>query len=423
MTPEAATHSGDSGRSGLTHGSRVAVVSHKECWIVGDTVMSTGGFPAQMDAVAELAQLHLVVPVVSGSRVGGAPVDATELTALAPLIGVGARRRLQTMLWLARIVPKIIRAVRKADLVYCLVPGDVGAVGMLLAALLRRPLVIRHCGTWGRRDTLAERLTMFLLERLASRHVVFATGWSREPPSTAAPSVEWIFSASLRSGDLTRVGHERHVPVKGVRLVTAGRQVRQKGTDCVLHSLSRMLHDGRDISLDVIGDGSDLGGFRQTARDLGLAPMVRFHGRVAHEEVVKIMESADIFVFPTTSNEGFPKVVAEAMACGLPVVATPVSALRTIVPGAGALIPNDDPDALAEAVGILLDDPDLYARASVTARVRAAEFTIEGWQDRFVGGIDRRYPGLGLGGRGSTLASRGGWEVESAHMRHQRGDV
>lgn len=381
--------------AGLAHDLRVVVVSHKECWTADGAVMSSGGFPAQMDAVADLAEIHLVVPVVSGSGRVGTAMRVSEISPLTPLMGQGSRRRLRTVLWLCRVVPVIVRAVMSADVVYCLVPGDVGAVGMVLAALLRRPLVIRHCGTWNRRDTPAERLTMILLERLSKRHVVLATGWAEVPPSIHAPSVAWIFSASLRRSDMERLGRERLAPSPPrARLVTAGRQVSQKGTECVLRSLRLLVDEGRDISLDVIGDGPELGRFEQIAQTAGVAHRVQFHGRLPHAQAVRVMDAADLFVFPTTSNEGFPKVVAEAMACGLPIVSTPVSALATIVPGAGMLIPAPVPDALADAVGGLLDDAERYRLASGAARERAAGFTIEGWQKLFASRILDRYPSL-----------------------------
>ncbi|MDJ0868583.1 MAG: glycosyltransferase family 4 protein [Myxococcota bacterium] len=97
------------------------------------------------------------------------------------------------------------------------------------------------------------------------------------------------------------------------------------------------------------------------------------------EEILELYRDADIFVLPTY-REGFPNVVLEAMAAGLPVIATPVGAIPDAIRHGeeGLLVPPRDREALAEALKRLIDDPELRCRMGARARERAeAVFSLD----------------------------------------------
>jgi glycosyltransferase involved in cell wall biosynthesis len=99
-----------------------------------------------------------------------------------------------------------------------------------------------------------------------------------------------------------------------------------------------------------------------------------FWGR--REDIPELLGRMDVYAFSTTRDEGFGIALIEAMAAGLPVVASDVPACREVLAEgeAGRLVPAGDPDALASALRSLLRDPGLRAGwgARATARVRAA---------------------------------------------------
>jgi glycosyltransferase involved in cell wall biosynthesis len=105
---------------------------------------------------------------------------------------------------------------------------------------------------------------------------------------------------------------------------------------------------------------------------------VRVRPRVTHEEIAELYKDADIFVFPSLS-EGFSNALLEAMAAGLPIVATCVGAAPDILEAdvSALLIPAGDTDALHGAVRRLLDDAGLREKLSVGARSKAAEYRSE----------------------------------------------
>jgi glycosyltransferase involved in cell wall biosynthesis len=272
--------------------------------------------------------------------------------------------------------------VWRADAVHAPIPGDIGTIGILLAFLLHKRLLVRHCGNWFVQRSAAERFWHWMMERSAGgRNVMLATGGSAEPPSKRNPNVKWIFSTSLTEQDLkVCVRNGEQIPSATPRLIIIGRQEPGKGTELLIQSLPLILEEFPNTMLDVVGDGTALSQFKNLAASLGLENHISFHGKVNHNQVLSLLRRADLFCFPT-SSEGFPKVVVEALACGLPVVTTRVSVLPELISGCGILIEQDSAIAIAKAVNDCLSDAGQYRAMSAKAGETAWKYSLERWRD------------------------------------------
>lgn len=180
-----------------------------------------------------------------------------------------------------------------------------------------------------------------------------------------------------------------------LRLAWAGRLVDGKGVDRLLSGLAIMAaapaSGAGGIRLTVIGDGPARPSLEQYAARLGVADRVEWRGFIADRvPYLDVLAAADVFVFPSPA-EGFPKVVLDAMAAGLPVLATPTGALgEAIAAGAVARIPSDGA-GIAATIDLLVADPDralVLRRAGtelVTAHTRSAEAArlVDRWQERW----------------------------------------
>src|SRR5262249_8820031 len=353
---------------------RLLVISYKIAWPseASPTGYATdGGFPFQMKALSELFDsTTLLVPCVEKGCVTGERHLSGHNLSVLPLslpAGKDLSRKLRFPLWLLRNSLTLTREVVRADAVHAPIPGDIGTIGMLLAYLLKKPLFIRYCGNWLVQTTMAERFWKWFIEIVAGgRNVCLATGELVEPPSRRNPDLKWIFATTLTEEELSHCATEPRIfHEQSLKLIIACRQEKEKGTDAVIESIRLLQNDFPALTLDVVGAGSALDNFKRQAVALGLGDRIVFHGQVSHQRVIELLKKADLFCFPTTSSEGFPKAVLEAMACGLPVVATKVSALPQLIGDrCGILMDEANPTATAEAIKKCLSDFNLYQSMS-----------------------------------------------------------
>ena len=154
----------------------------------------------------------------------------------------------------------------------------------------------------------------------------------------------------------------------------------QKGIDILLHALAAIKGVfGRAI---VVGDGPARAGLEELCLRLGLQGLVEFHG--ASSQVPRLLARARLFVLPSR-YEGMPNALLEAMAVGLPVIATDVGGVTDIVTNGanGVIVPAENPAALAEAIVLLLQDDELAGRLATAAQARVrADFAISDHADR-----------------------------------------
>ena len=160
--------------------------------------------------------------------------------------------------------------------------------------------------------------------------------------------------------------------VPGRIVATASADVPLKGLVPLLEAVAK-LRTEREVELVVVGRAAEGGEVDRALDRLGLRGAVRFVSGVAEPELVALFGSAAVGVVPSL-YEGFSLPAVELMACGAPLVATTAGALPEVVgpDGEAALhVPPGDPEALAAAVGRLLDDPALAARLGAAGRARA----------------------------------------------------
>ncbi len=266
---------------------------------------------------------------------------------------------------------------------HAVIGGDVGTIGIFVALAQRRPLFVRYCGIWGEYRTLAQRFWHWLLIKIAGgRNVVLATGGDNTRPSSKNPSIQWIFSTSMRHAEITTLSPKQPWQWgQRLKLITVGRLEAGKHTENVIRALLTVRRRYPKTTLDIVGDGSRLTALRRLAADLELANAINFHGRLDHYGVLGALSQADLFCFPTDS-EGFPKAVHEALACGLPVITTRVSVLPHLISDRnGVLLDDIRPYTIAQAILRVIADERRFAEMSATARQTSLEYTLERWRD------------------------------------------
>jgi glycosyltransferase involved in cell wall biosynthesis len=160
-------------------------------------------------------------------------------------------------------------------------------------------------------------------------------------------------------------------------LVTTSRLHPAKGHVHLLDALARVRERFPNVRLIVAGDGVERGDLEDRAASLGISRAVVFAG--FRNDVPALLQAADVFVLPSLL-EGMPNTALEAMSVALPVVATNVDGVPEAVADGetGLLVQPADPEAMAEAIGRLLSEPDTRAAMGAAGRRRAeTEFSVD----------------------------------------------
>lgn len=167
------------------------------------------------------------------------------------------------------------------------------------------------------------------------------------------------------------------------RLVCVARCRPVKGLDVLIRAFGRLAAERGELALDLVGGGPERKALEALARGLGLSERVTFHGDVP--DPTPFLRQADVFVLPSRA-EGFSNALLEAMAAGLPCVATAVGGATEVIThgDTGLLVRPEDPAALEDAVGRALDDAGLRERMGRRARRRVEEdYSIASVADRY----------------------------------------
>jgi glycosyltransferase involved in cell wall biosynthesis len=367
------------------------VVSVKECWEADGRWYSSGGFPAQMHALETVFGPMTLVVLRGSPTHGGSSLPASaDVVALRRPSGEDGRRKLSVLMRLPYYLREIRRQVGRARAVHVPPPGDIPLLGMVVALAMRKPLVVRYCGSWEAtsRTTAANRLTRALMRRFAGgRNVMLATGLGHSPP---APNMRWVFATALTRSQVEAVRPDLdRAPGTPLRLVFAGRLSTEKGLENLIDAVSQ----SPEAQLTIIGDGPLRSALSTLAADLGCSARVAFAGQLPHAQVLERLLHADVCVLPSFS-ESFCKARLDAMLCGVPVITTPVGFGREIVGQDGErgwVVPAGDPAALAGLLHrIAAGEPDWPALRRRCRRFSEA-FTLERWADEIRSACEQRW--------------------------------
>ena len=173
-------------------------------------------------------------------------------------------------------------------------------------------------------------------------------------------------------------------------VVYAGRLVPEKGVDVLLTALAGV----RGLVLVVVGGGPELPRLTRLSEELDVAPRTRFVGAVPSLEVPGWLAAADVLALPSRTTatwaEQFGRALVEAMACGLPVVASDSGEIARVVGPGGVVVPEGDAGALARALRELVERPSRRRELGCAGRARVLDrFTQDRVAEDTVGFYER----------------------------------
>lgn len=308
-----------------------------------------------------------LAPVREGCRVPwirpvGRPVDLTYNRSNVPI---------DPRPWSVRAVTRELAAFGP-DVVHVHEPfAPSTGLWTLLAA--REPLVATfHSGAEPARlyDALAPVLRR-LARRLAARIAV-----SEVAARVARRRLGGTYEVIPNGVDVDRFARAARIDLGlGRKLLFVGRLDARKGFHLAVAAFARLAAERGDLRLVVVGDGPERGAAGSLATEL--RERVLFLGTLPNRDLPAVHAACDVFVAPNTGGESFGIVLVEAMAAGLPVVASAIPGFDEVVRDGvdGILVPPGDVGALAHALARVLDERDLAAGLRRAGRERARAFS------------------------------------------------
>lgn len=366
----------------------LVVISHKPCWfsLEFNNYVTNGGFPFQMEVISELFDETTLVIIESKSvSPAGTRLITGKKIKIRPLpepMGSDFKRKMNLLRWGPKNIPIIWKKIKEADAVHAPIPGDIGAIGILISLFQKKPLFIRHCGRWDKPNTLADHFLKWLLERIAGgRNVVLATGGDSKPPSIKNQNIKWIFSTSFTEKEFSDMKLAKPwIFGDRLELITVGALTKGKNIESVIKSLPIIKEKYPDVFLNILGEGSLRTQLMKTAEELYVLDSIKFYGNVSHEQVLGYLSKSHVFIFPSFS-EGFPKALIEAMACGLPVIASSISVIPNLLGNeCGILLEYPNEREIAKSVIHLINDPEKIEFMGLSSRKKAEKYTLENWK-------------------------------------------
>ena len=327
-----------------------------------------------------------------------------------PVMGNG-RNSPSTLLFMSGVVQWLIRNRHDYDVVHAHLALSPATAALLAKLVTSKPVLVKTAGSgyYGglavarRRPLLSWRVRLlrradrFLVLNEESEHELRRLGMVDEQiarifngvdteyffpqPNTAQPfnpSTRFVSGhrklrepqvviepPSTGSGTVEMQGATHSTPSESLKAVFVGRLGPEKGLDVLLRAWAQ-LAEPRELIL--VGEGTKRAPLEVLASELKL-DHVTFTGST--NDVRSYLQQADLFVLPSRS-EGIPNAMLEAMACGLPIVASHVGGIPDVVQDgeSGLLVPPEDIPALAAAIGRLLADSDLRRQLGEKARQR-----------------------------------------------------
>ena len=306
---------------------------------------------ARMRDVSELAPPHLIISrrqlSFAGLRFYRGPIDF-----------------LRSLFWL---LPQIRKISSRPGYFILRLPGAIGTLLGIMCAVRRRPFAVELVGD--PHDVLSGegfspivrmmRAPITLATKLLCRISVGNTYVTERTLQLRYPTgkgryndgISSINLASMQISDSAKT-YEAHTPF---RLFFCGSLAQlYKGPDVLIEAVALLTEKGKDVIVEIAGDGNFRARLENLARDRGVADRFSFRGHIPRGAVLAACDAADVFVMPSRT-EGLPRAMVEAMARGMCCIGARVGGIPELLTE-DALVPAGDAKALADAIEHAMDN-------------------------------------------------------------------
>ena len=399
----------------------LGILYHMPFWQTADGGLweAEGSFARYVDSLAPyFDDVILSVPVFDHPPAAGSRIRASNVRLSALPYFPGPR---QFYPRLPAAYARLRQWVAQCDVIHLRVPTPAGIFAFRLARAQRKPVFLLVVGDYrallphlpyrGLKKALFGLYVAFeewALAHMVRRALTFTNGAAlRDKHARQSPSVQETKTTTIRADDIA--SRTDTCQSSSIALLAVSRIDPRKGLRVLPGVVAALGAAGHDVTLDIVGP--TIGQIGEVERDLivaeaaglGVAERVRCLGPIALDQLMSLYRRYDVFVLPTRPGEGIPRVLMEAMAGGLPVVATRVSGIGSLIADGrnGLLVADATSPAIGDAIRMLISTPTLRQRLIQGGYETARAHTLEHQASEMMGVVATE---LGLALRRPTAA-------------------
>lgn len=366
---------------------RLLIISHTPHYLDNGIVKGWGPTLREIDHLATLFdEVVHIAPLHRESAPSSAlpyKCPRVRLVAVPPAGGKRLVDKLRIVRHIASYLRTISQELRQCDVVHVRCPANLSLLAVIILAFVKHPQKrwIKYAGNWRpqKKDALSYRFQRWWLKRNFSRAQVTVNGvWPDSPEHIHAFLNPCLTDDELAEGRNAAKEKELDYPL---HFLFVGRVEEEKGVGYALEIISELAH--RDISLrfDIVGDGPARARLESLAEHLKIDGAVHFHGWQSRAGINTYYRKAHFFLFPSSSSEGWPKVLSEAMTYGAVPLASNVSSIPQYLRRfeTGHAFPPEAIDAFRDAVLHYCERPELWKSESEKSVQAAPLFTYQAY--------------------------------------------
>jgi len=364
----------------------------------GESVLLELSHALLLNPLTNRLKKTVVAAEIDASNSAGAYRRLTDPGAC--FVSLGTRRsqapRIAKIPDYVRLVPRVFRVVRHSSFCYIFAPGHVSLLASVCCILLRKPYALYLRGEW---LSVTPRILRGLRRRIfGDAKFILCTG---EALAEATRTYNQFCEPVVPMSEILTVDASGRPSAQGQgpRFLYVGQIVREKGLYELVEAFKVVRQSGfPNARLTIVGAGPETAMLQRTIASEGLEDSVQMVGLIDDARILATFyQSHDALCLPT-HHEGFPRVIYEAMRLGLPVIATRVGQIPTVISNEvnGLLVEGRDVRQLARAMSTVASDSSLRKRLALNAAGTFEALTRK-WGgsnhgEQVLAWITRRYP-------------------------------
>ncbi len=279
-----------------------------------------------------------------------------------------------------KIFSSIIKLGKEHDLIVAQNPFVAGFLSVIAAFLIKKPVIISvhgHEFTVSKKQSFMKKFVCLRATKIRAiskivKKTIMSWGISPEKIEIIQDRVDCDhFNPSIDGSEI-----RKKLGIQNKMVISVGSLIEIKGFDTLLEAVKLVNESISDVKFVIVGKGPLKSKLIKKAEDLGISDVINFVGYVPYSEIPKYFVASDLFVHPSYI-EGMGRVILEAQASGIPVVATDVGGIPEAVTEKSAfLVKHRDPKALASGILKILNNKELGTELSKNGR----EFVVDNFE-------------------------------------------